>query len=591
MFTLLIADDEPLAQAGLKSMLDWASLGVSIVGSSPNGAHALEAIKRLRPDIVIADVRMPIIDGITLIERCRAEMEAPPEFIVLSGHADFDYARRAIRSGVVDYLVKLELDEPSLRATVEKAMAAVAAKRAGLPPAAAVQAAQATPFAEAVFARFLTSSAPAGTATQAGTPAASEAPAPAETPAASGTAAPAGGGRGGAAVPAELAASFAGGLHCAAVFSVDYQHGERLSEEERERTYRCVADTVRQVAGREAAVRIAPLGPARFAVSLSFEAAGLAPEAAEAAAYAAVERAREPAERYFAVGLTAGIGAAVADLALLPDSYRGAERALESADALRPVVRHAGRGPASAGSLRSVADSEAMERIVADLIRAAETRQAELVVSSLDAAIAELESEAVSPAETLAVCCDLLYAILGVLEGAAGLLDSCFPDEAAGYRSLFSAEDGAAMRDWLRSVRDGLAARFAGDRARGRNPLVVGVREYVTARWAEKISLPEVAAHFHVSPNHLSSIFKKYNGTGFVEFVASVKMEKAKELIVAGRYKMYEIAQLLAYEDAYYFSKVFKRATGMSPREYHLRYAVMGGGMASAEGQTSNLPE
>ena len=565
MFTLLIADDEPLAQVGLKSMLDWEALGISLVGSSPNGAHALEAIKRLQPDIVIADVRMPIIDGITLIERCRAEMDTPPEFIVLSGHADFDYARRAIRSGVVDYLVKLELDEGLLRESVEKAMTAVRAKRTlslsfhSAPPGDSADTttqveAAAGLFSEEGFAHFLT---------EGGIRAGGEA----------------------RLVPAVVSATFGVDcFHCAVSIAVAYQHGDRLSREEKERTYRCVVDTVRQVAGREATVHVAPFDIGNFAVVLSFETEDLDPEGAEIAAGSVVERAREPAERYFAVDLRAGIGSAVRELSLLPESYRAATNALALTHTGRTVVRSGAQR-----SLRSMTDSPELERAKAEFVQAVETRSVDLLRSAVDATIAELAREPASAGETLAICCDLLYALLGRLDGAAAMLDSFFPDEAEGYRWLFSAGEAGRMRCWLQAVRDGVASRFESKLARARNPLVAGVREYVLARWGEKVTLPDVAAHFHVSPNHLSSIFKKYNGTGFIEFVGEVKMEKAKELITAGRYKMYEIAQLLAYEDAYYFSKVFKKATGMSPREYHLRHAIVGGDASSEAVQDDSL--
>jgi two-component system response regulator YesN len=336
-------------------------------------------------------------------------------------------------------------------------------------------------------------------------------------------------------------------------------------------------DTIKQVAGREASVQIAPLDTASFAVVLSFPQEDLTAESVEAAAFAAVERAIEPAERYFGVTLLAGIGPATARLSLLPDSYSAAVVAAATADVSRPVMRSGAPRP-----LKSASDSPAMTRAREELIRAIEARSAERLRASIDTAVAELERDLSSTSETLAACCDLLYTILGRLDGAAAILDSFFPDEAEGYRWLFSAGNPIRMRHWLLVVRDGLASRFESSLSRGRNPLVAGVREYVLARWGEKITLPDTAAHFQVSPNHLSSIFKKYNGTGFVEYVAEVKVEKAKELIAGGRYKMYEIAQLLAYEDAYYFSKVFKKLTGMSPREYHLRFAVLGNAASSS---------
>ena len=77
-----------------------------------------------------------------------------------------------------------------------------------------------------------------------------------------------------------------------------------------------------------------------------------------------------------------------------------------------------------------------------------------------------------------------------------------------------------------------------------------------------------MAAVFNFSPNCLSQLFGKYGDSGFVEYITETRIAAAKEMLEQGDLKVYEIAEKLGYESAFYFSKVFKKVTGLSPREY-----------------------
>lgn len=113
MLRILLADDEPLVLIGLQGMLEWEKLGYTICGTARNGKIAQELIEREQPDIVIADVKMPVMDGLALAHACH-EKGPLPVFIMLTSSEDFSYARRAIEAGVVDYLVKMELTPKNL---------------------------------------------------------------------------------------------------------------------------------------------------------------------------------------------------------------------------------------------------------------------------------------------------------------------------------------------------------------------------------------------------------------------------------------------------------------------------------------------
>ena len=73
---------------------------------------------------------------------------------------------------------------------------------------------------------------------------------------------------------------------------------------------------------------------------------------------------------------------------------------------------------------------------------------------------------------------------------------------------------------------------------------------------------------FNISPNYLSILFSKYNDLGFIDYVNHAKIECAKQLLDEGTLKVYEISDRLGYESAFYFSRVFKKIEGISPREY-----------------------
>ncbi len=109
MLKVLIADDEPLVQIGLKSMINWTALGFEICGTAANGEAAYEMIDKHMPEIVIADIQMPCLSGLELAKKCREIYGRIPVFIILTSYEDFHYAKEALSFQAVDYLVKIDL--------------------------------------------------------------------------------------------------------------------------------------------------------------------------------------------------------------------------------------------------------------------------------------------------------------------------------------------------------------------------------------------------------------------------------------------------------------------------------------------------
>ncbi|WP_324617828.1 response regulator [Cohnella cholangitidis] len=115
----ILVDDEVFTRKGLKKLIDWEACGFRIVDEADNGEDALELIGRVRPDLVITDIRMPVLDGLELIRRIVEEKDARPAFIIISGYNDFKYAQQAVRYGVHDFILK-PIDELEFTHTLLK---------------------------------------------------------------------------------------------------------------------------------------------------------------------------------------------------------------------------------------------------------------------------------------------------------------------------------------------------------------------------------------------------------------------------------------------------------------------------------------
>lgn len=105
MVKVIIADDEPYVLRALKKEIGKLAPDFQIVGEAYDGEEALELIKKERANVLITDVRMPILDGLQLIEEIRSQL-LPVIPVIISGYQDFDYARKALQLGVRDFILK-----------------------------------------------------------------------------------------------------------------------------------------------------------------------------------------------------------------------------------------------------------------------------------------------------------------------------------------------------------------------------------------------------------------------------------------------------------------------------------------------------
>ena len=123
MTRVVVVEDEQILRKGLLLSVDWQAIGCTVVGEAGNGEAGLMCILQKKPDIVITDIRMPVMDGLEMLDRARRQCRF--RAIILTGYSEFDYAKQAITLGVDEYLLK-PVDERELQGLLARQVREIA---------------------------------------------------------------------------------------------------------------------------------------------------------------------------------------------------------------------------------------------------------------------------------------------------------------------------------------------------------------------------------------------------------------------------------------------------------------------------------
>lgn len=125
MLKVVIVEDEELLRKGLVFTFNWQAMGCVVIGEADNGLTGQQLIERLKPDIVITDIKMPKMDGLSMLSQLK---HLDFESLVMSGFEEFDYAKRALELKVTKYLTK-PIDESELRSALMELKPKIEIKR------------------------------------------------------------------------------------------------------------------------------------------------------------------------------------------------------------------------------------------------------------------------------------------------------------------------------------------------------------------------------------------------------------------------------------------------------------------------------
>lgn len=530
MIKLLIADDEPLVQIGIKSMISWEEFGIEVCATASNGDAAYQLICEYRPEIVLTDIQMPCSSGLELGKRCREEFGELPVFIILTNYEDFHYAKEAISFQAFDYLIKIDLSPDSLAEAMKRALEHVHKLQSAATSISSRSASELQLLQERFFIRLLNNL----FETEGQYECLVE--------------------------ELKIPADFAG-YSVAHIALLPPALEEKRPHEQILKFYSSTRQMLQELVSKYLPCRIIALDIRHMAAVFYFTEKHM--PAWKGQVTKALAHASEMLFNYYSVKFLACIGRCVENLYDLSASYFDAKQIVNEVSESCPVLFWDELPDTS--NLRNVFQLSLFRREIGKAFEQLDEGALRNVFSSITELLSQ---EHVPYPQALDAAGSILHFTVTLLPDGTEIASSIFSEEVDSYCSLYRQKTVPAILGWLRRLENGLCAFLPDYKSRHKNYLVENTKKYILEHLHERIVLQNIADTFGVSPNYLSQLFKKYEQIGISEYISNLKIQKSKDLLKNGNLKIYEVADRLGFESAFYFSKVFKKVTGVSPKDF-----------------------
>lgn len=537
MLKVFLVEDEIIIRNGVKNNIPWEQEGFTFVGEAGDGELAWPLIKQTKPDILITDIRMPFMDGLELSGLVRKELP-DTKIIILSGYSEFDYAKQAINLGVANYLLKPISGEKLLEAVKqvadiirEERAQTLLVEQYRLENGENVKVEKIRLFEQIV----------AGTATTREILDRGEL------------------------LELDLAAPFYTVLLLKLVDS-----GESM-------------DSSAQVMEASEKVDEAIMkNPEFFSVERGLEGLAILMKSEEErqAGTQLMNLEKEIQEiltQYPEVSYFGGAGETVQRMRDIRRSYIGASKAFASrffTEKNRFLTVEQIRELKPAGmkdmSLKSVDASKINRKLVEDFLKSGLEEETKNFVEEYFKNIGHENYE------SLMFC---HYLIVDMNLCASHFLESIGIDSAllpAQCRDVGEFADSLQCEEGMISYVTKLfteTIRLRDKSSRNKYmELITAVQKIILENFQNnEFSMNQAAAMVNLSPGYFSTLFRQETGVSFVEQLTGIRLEKAKALLMCTNMRSSEIAYEVGYKDAHYFSYIFKKVCGCTPKEYRAR--------------------
>lgn len=544
MYRILLVDDEPLILAGIASMMEWGDYDCVVADKATNGSQALEKIEEIQPDIVITDIKMPAMNGLEFMEECR-NRGYQGEFILLTNLEEFSLAQRALRLGALDYLVKIEITPEILGESLQKATAICREKQEaeGSPVIQEVLQKNAEEITKKFFGEILENKREdcgklrekwEKEVERLGLEKLYESP--------------------------------------VLVWIRPYQQETHLFQKteaaEQKEIMEYASSLLKQFMDRISPVYCMMNWERRGILAVfpqkelpdSFSALGnkiltIFQNYFGNPAFVAVST---PAENIWE-----GFGRGVHQIRTLEEYYYyHSETPILCAGDFQPEDLEKNH------SRHEVFDISFLKKDLQQALIVQDREKVERVFSEVAELFLEYQP---ARAQVIDACMNLYYFFFSYAEGEKPGEERGFPYPSEIVERLgacFTLEENIR---WLQELGNWIGSRMESLKGGSKTEkIVASVKKYVQENYKEKLTLAMIANAIGISQGYLSSVFKKQTGSNLNDYVNQVKIEKARELLGLHEYMMYEISDMLGFENPYYFSKVFKKIMGMTPSEYEM---------------------
>lgn len=529
MIKVMIADDEPFIRQGLKILINWDQYGFEICGEAANGKEALELMGKGEYDLIITDIRMPNMDGLDLIEYTWEYVSEHTRFILLSGFYEFEYARKAIKYGVEDYVLKpVQKDEliHALENYKEQYFKKLAERK------------RLEYSDKLVFDRRLANIISDKYDEES----------------------------------LEYVRYTVVNNRNVRYISIEYDPSEpkfkALTKEGRIKVKNELYDALRAHLGDHWYHAYLEAHPHEEIYGVGFLfARGLAEEAG-LCEKDYIQRLYLRLTNSVSYKLTLYIGQRVEDISRLSDSYKSVTiaRTFQLFSKEKDIAYYdeiEGRQSTN----RHPADKEMMD----ELIRSIEENDIEAIGQKIDT-IYEHFKELVKEPDIIKINLDyLLFNLISLARD----LDAEFDQEEVYRRISQGGYEQIAVRGSVKHLKD-FALEFSGYLLEVRQHTFGGVlteiEREITEHYMDNLSLKSLSEKYYINSAYLGQIFKKQFGSPFKDYLNNYRIDRAAELLLRSNEKIYLIAGEVGFNNTDYFISKFVQIKGKTPLQYRKQY-------------------
>jgi two-component system response regulator YesN len=524
MQKILIVDDESIFREYLRSALDWEAYGFELCAEAKNGIEALEQVQLHQPDIALVDITMPFMDGLTLTEQLKEHYPAT-SVVLITGHNEFDYARKALKLGVEDYILKpFSKDELILTLLkLQKEHEKAREERSTLKENQQMM-------KESYLNHLLSSDyhhSPEETMQKL----------------------------------QQLGESFTSSLFVVACIEIDHmdvkwnQVSERL-------LWKYAVTNILNEALEETGHHLIFNGPEGRIVCL-VEHQGV--NDLEVPALEGYEKLIFLIKKYLKFTITIGVGRSQSGYIGIRTSYLEALEALQNKFVLGNDRAIAYGSSVLDSGKQALYPTEVNEELLI-LLRMHNTEKVE---EKLEEVFQSIREQRLSLEYTYVISMGLISVCLSYITEMGHPIEDCFGEAFYPYSEIKRLGSIESTSTWIKEL-FAKAIQYTNKHKKTRSSKIAqSAKEYIEGQYMDsELQLDQIAQQVFINPSYLRAVFKKEIGMTVTDYVTHVRMHKAKELLGKGNIRLADIAEQIGVNDPSYFSKSFKKFFGYSPSEY-----------------------
>jgi two-component system, response regulator YesN len=527
---VLIADDESWMRDTIAKYIDWEQYGLRVVGKAIDGLQAYDMILELKPDIVLADIKMPGMDGITLLKRLK-ENGKEPAFIFFSGYDRFEYAKDAINLGAIGYILKPVDERELLRKLIEAKEHIISEKQRN------EEKMQFADLSERVRDNKKTeyiSLLLEGTAFDVSN-------------------------------YRNLGTEFVSDYFMVISAEIDrYMEIQKDAAVERDYTLKLALSNVCMDYLEMAGFKVFETNTQKGVVIL-LNTMNPCEDENRQKVIETCERIIRTFKANMGSSITVGIGTAITGKERIQESRRTSCKALEF-KLLAGMGRAIDYGNIYESRVSTVILDNHMEKEVTESFEKSDFTISEKVINRVRK-LTETSRLSLDDIRRFNYSfIELVYRLLNKFGVQTG--NYCINPHLV-YDDMNRCEDLEELfGKYIRFVNESL--QLISDRSLNYyKKLADSVKKYIHEHYTENISLESMSQELTFHPNYISRIFKEEFGENFIDYLTNHRIEVAKELLRNDkRLNVFDIADRVGYSNPKYFSKVFKKVVGVTPVEY-----------------------